>query len=98
MEWAYFQLALGGVMKATGRNVQFNRSMRDDGRSGSGVPRPARALLVVAWLVGCVMFSGAANAACNPRGNSPVKVSNWTQFLKQGLLAPSPAPASGQGA
>src|SRR5262249_29641656 len=51
-----------------------------------------------ALLAGCVLSSEPAQAACNPRGKSPVKVSNWTEFLKQGLSPASAAPASGHGA
>ena len=54
--------------------------------------------LTVALLAVCVLFSSTAKAACNPRENVPVKVSNWTKFLTDGLSAGAPAPTSGQGA
>ena len=45
------------------------------------------------------LFSGSANAACSHAANNKVvPVSNWTQFLKNGLSAGSPAPTSGPGA
>ena len=49
-------------------------------------------------LLSCAFSAEVATAACNPRGKSPVLVSNWTQFLKEGLPKSSAPPASGQGA
>jgi len=58
-----------------------------------------RGVVAAALLSGvCVLFSANANASCNPRSKSPVPVSNWTQFLNEGLSQASPAPTSGPGA
>jgi hypothetical protein len=56
------------------------------------------AVSVVLLLAVCALFSASANASCNPRSKSPVLVSNWTQFLKEGLSQASAAPTSGTGA
>jgi hypothetical protein len=54
------------------------------------------AVLAGGVLLASLFFSSVASAACNPRGKSPVLVSNWTKFLKDGLSAGAP-PAAGQG-
>src|SRR5215469_185738 len=57
-----------------------------------------RSVVVVALLLGCALFSTSAHASCKPQSKSPVLVSNWTQFLKEGLPQASPASASEPGA
>jgi hypothetical protein len=56
------------------------------------------AMVALALLLVCAFWGEAANAACNPRGKSPVLVSNWTKFLQEGLPHSSAPSASGQGA
>src|SRR5215470_7946610 len=58
----------------------------------------ARGVVVAALVLACAFWAHTASAACNPRGKSPVMVSNWTQFLKEGLPKSSAPPTSGQGA
>jgi len=57
-----------------------------------------RVILTGALFAACVLCSAGANAACSQKAKSALRVSNWTQFLKQGLSPASPAPATGQGA
>jgi hypothetical protein len=57
-----------------------------------------RAVAVALLLAVCALFSPSANASCRSQSKSPVLVSNWTHFLKEGLSQASPAPTSGPGA
>jgi len=70
------------------------RSVAKSAFAGAG----RNAVIAAAFLLTCAFWADGAGAACNPRGKSPVRVSNWTEFLKEGLRNSSAPPASGQGA
>jgi hypothetical protein len=75
--------------------VQSNAEETSVRRSASW----SRGVVAVALLLAvCALFSASANASCRVQSKSPVLVSNWTQFLKEGLSQASPAPTSGPGA